>query len=72
MAETPPGSVPRVDSSEPLSMDKFSRNARLYGTFLRMGLFVEAHYTDDSLTRIDHFVVSAGFPDTRDQRQFHG
>jgi hypothetical protein len=65
MADPALDGIARVDSSEPLSMDKYTRNARLYSTLLRLGLFVEPRYVNDDRTRIDHFTVSAGLPDDK-------
>jgi hypothetical protein len=63
MANKFPDWAPSIDSSMPLNMDKYARNARLYPMLLKLGLFVEAHYTDDDRTKIEHFVVCAGIPD---------
>jgi hypothetical protein len=47
----------------PLSMDKYSRNERLYPKLLEMGLFVEPRFETDDRKKIDCFIVSTGLPE---------
>ena len=48
----------------PLSMDKFSRNKRLYGHLLSMGFWVSRVTIDGDPEKIDSLIVTAG--ETRD------
>jgi hypothetical protein len=48
-----------LSAGEPLSMDKHSRNERLYKHLLQIGAFVEPVFSDVGLRRIDHLKVSS-------------
>jgi hypothetical protein len=50
----------RPEKNEPLHLDIYSRNDRLYKYLLSVGLFVEPVFTDDSRANIDYLRVSAG------------